>query len=551
MTTLMMCVVGLAGVSYISSLHSMLQDQHEHIMQFRQDTPALYTVDVHPPAKFAIEHVTPRKTQDHRGTCWDFATIGVLEQSYRAQGIANGWLDSDEYLPLSEQAYGAEILRLCSGPFDSPQQIACRVPGNSIWQNSTEGGESSELYYLVNGLKNGVFPHNICPYVPSEGRDRQCDGLTQDKRDKNPLLFEINGMETFYDDLTVKTKLFNEKKAMSFTTMMPYITHYYPCIGPFKSDPRCQEDSPACVLCPPELSMSTCCVPLNGGENYNMAGEFIAHRGMTLEGGHVMTLVGFNDAFRTKDGFTGGYILKNSWFDGTEPPLGPRIARGSHSMRYWMQEISDWEERTMCPNSHVPYNWYQCGNSKPVTHGSTGFNRSRAFNEGIDACLSAETKLYADTNIQPLHLRCRDEAFCKTDPEHVYFVRNTTEWGDRMTMMCVFEHNNITSAARDFCLPPMLIQKIAYIFEPMEKRDNDPDQCGFYFFPYEVVRQYVSMFEGFYVNSFDIKWHPQSYLKNQHHYPHLDYSNVQNSMRKQKKYNFVGPFPFARVVDHL
>lgn len=55
-------------------------------------------------------------------------------------------------------------------------------------------------------------------------------------------------------------------------------------------------------------------------------------------------LVGYNDAFLTRDGFTGGLIVKNSWSDGP--------TQGSHSLAYWMQEHSDWEERTVCPNSH-------------------------------------------------------------------------------------------------------------------------------------------------------------------------------------------------------
>ena len=278
-----------------------------------------------------------------------------------------------------------------------------------------------------------------------------------------------------------------------------------------------------------------------------MQGEFIAHRGMTVEGGHVMVLVGYNDAYRTKDGFTGGYILKNSWFDGIDPPLGPRIARGSHSMRYWMQQISDWEERTMCPNSHSPYNWYQCGNSEPVTKGSSGANQNDS--DRVDDCLTPETKLYAETNIQPLDLRCLDAAHCNIDASFHYYVRNMTEWGDRMTMMCLFEHNQVTNEGRDFCLRPMLVQSVAYIFEPLEIRQNDPNRCGFYFFPYEVVRQYVALFEGFYVNSFDIRWHAQAYLANKNKYPHLDYSDVEASTMKQKNYNFVGPFPFARKVD--
>lgn len=54
--------------------------------------------------------------------------------------------------------------------------------------------------------------------------------------------------------------------------------------------------------------------------------------------------MGYNDAFLTREGFTGGLIVKNSWADGA--------TQGSHSLAYWMQEVSDWEERSVCPNSH-------------------------------------------------------------------------------------------------------------------------------------------------------------------------------------------------------
>lgn len=570
--------VGACVLGYGITMQSSLAAQQQTIARMQSQLDAMHAAVVgdgvvsnskkmpfarpeHVPYKFAVKHLTPLKTQDFRGTCWDFATVGVLEQTYRAQGIKHGWLREDEYVALSEQAYGAEVLRLCSGPPDSPQQVACLVPGNSIWHNSTEGGESSELFFLVNGLKNSIFPHSICPYMPREGNDTLCAGLTEEARAKNPLRFSLHKMDTFFDELAVKKALIHDEHAMAFTTAMPYITHYYPCIGEFADDPRCNPASPQCTLCPPELSMSTCCIPLRGGENYNMNGEFIAHRGMTIEGGHVMVLAGYNDLYRTKDGFTGGYILKNSWFDGINPPLGPKHARGSHSIHYWMQEVSDWEERTMCPNSHSPHNWYQCGNSGEVVHGHAAggngspraplpFKRSNAFQEGIESCLSNETKLYAETNIQPLHLRCTDPDYCIQNDDYVYFVRNTTEWGDRMTMMCLFEYNQVTTSSSEICLPPMLLESIAYVFSPVpeEIRENDPDACGFYFFPYEVQRQYVSKFEGFYVNNYHIHWHSQSYAANQHHYPTLDYTEVVKSTRKQRQYKFVGPFPFARVV---
>lgn len=122
-----------------------------------------------------------------------------------------------------------------------------------------------------------------------------------------------------------------------------------------------------------------------------------------------------------------------------------------------------------------------------------------------------------------------------------------------MTMMCMFEYHERgqnEGARRDFCLPPLLVRSVAKIFAPVEAetRENDPDQCGFYFMPYEVVQRYVNLFEGFFVNAFDVVWHPQSYAANQQEYPHLDYSHVKESTQSQRQREFVGPFPFARVV---
>ena len=222
-----------------------------------------------------------------------------------------------------------------------------------------------------------------------------------------------------------------------------------------------------------------------------------------------------------------------------------------------MQEVSDWEERVMCPNSYSPHNWYQCGNSGEVIHANAGgarlplpFKRSNAFRTGVESCLSDETKIYAKTNIQPLHLKCTDPEFCLEQEDYIYFVRNTTEWGDRMHTMCLFEYNSANETSSEICLPPMLLEKVAYIFSPVDDEvlPNDPDACGFYFMPYEAERQYINRFEGFYVSSFDIEWHPQSYYANHQDYPDVDYAEVLKSTRKQNQYTFDGPFPFAHVV---
>jgi len=64
------------------------------------------------PSKFAVDYVTPRQDQAYRGTCWDFATIGFLEQSYREHGVRSGWLAHDEYVAFSEQVCGSIVASL-------------------------------------------------------------------------------------------------------------------------------------------------------------------------------------------------------------------------------------------------------------------------------------------------------------------------------------------------------------------------------------------------------------------------------------------------------
>ncbi|POM76335.1 Hypothetical protein PHPALM_6430, partial [Phytophthora palmivora] len=396
-TVVLGAALGVAGLGYAATVHSSLTAQQEIIAKMQQQMEAMHAAvmtqsesktefhkDSNFPSKFAVDYVTPLKTQDERGTCWDFATVAVLENSYRQQGVARGWLQDDESLALSEQAYGAEVIRLCAGPPDSPQQVACLIPGNEIWKNSTEGGDVTELMYLMNGLKDSIFPNSICPYIPDPGNDSVCPGLTLESRKANPLSLTIKKMDSYFDTASVKHALVKDKRAMGISTAMPYITHYYPCI-------------------------------VNFGENYNMNGEFITSHVMTPEGGHAMTLVGYNDLYRTKQGYTGGFILKNSWFDGIHPALGPMHARGSHSIKYWLQEITEWEEASMCPNSYDPENWYQCGNTAEVItakrHGDPGMNiplpikRSTTIGGGVESCLSEETELYARVNLQPLHLR--------------------------------------------------------------------------------------------------------------------------------------------------
>ncbi|ETW02302.1 hypothetical protein, variant [Aphanomyces invadans] len=392
------------------------------------------------PIKFAVSHVTPYKDQAGRGTCWDFGTIGALEQSYRKHGVEQGWLNATDYVSFSEQAYGIEVMELCTGSAGSPQQRACRVADDNVWRNSTEGGEVPLLYYLQTGLKDSVFPTRVCPYQPTEGHDWDCSGLQNVSiRKSNPLAFNVTAMGTFYEQASIKHKLVETGLAMPLSTTLVSVQHMYPCVGDWLAkDPRCHPSK--CQLCPPELPMATCCVPADNTDGQTMDGEFLAHSGMQVDGGHVMLLVAYNDMFRTREGATGGFVVKNSWQDGWQ---------GSHSMAYWMQDISEWDERVVCPNSFNPFNWYVPTEDDGVVD--------------IAACLSDDSMAYAALNRQPLHLSCVDDTYCV--PGRTYFAKNRTTWGDRMHVMCFWEYEHKDNSSQHVCFPPMLQEALATTLE--------------------------------------------------------------------------------------
>ena len=94
--------------------------------------------------KFALSGVTPTDFQMNRGDCWLFATVGLLEDSYRRYGVAHGWLKPNEYLHLSRQAFGVAVLDACR-----KHNSACAFDGDAIYTgNSTTGGEVELIYYL-------------------------------------------------------------------------------------------------------------------------------------------------------------------------------------------------------------------------------------------------------------------------------------------------------------------------------------------------------------------------------------------------------------------
>ena len=68
------------------------------------------------PSQFAIpsNRITPVKNVDAKGKSWIFSTIALIESSLRKEAIEKKIINENEYIALSEQAYGKLITQLCS-----------------------------------------------------------------------------------------------------------------------------------------------------------------------------------------------------------------------------------------------------------------------------------------------------------------------------------------------------------------------------------------------------------------------------------------------------
>jgi hypothetical protein len=257
---------------------------------------------------------------------------------------------------------------------------------------------------------------------------------------------------------------------------------------------------------------------------YTMDGEFVSHHTMVLEAGHAMTVFGYNDGFKTKSGPVGGWIIRNSWGDGMvqfDEFASSIRPRGSHSIAYWMQEISEGDERLLCPNSHNPRNWFWCDGT---VEGCTGQNT-------IDEAKYAK---------QPVTLHCRDESAPEGGciPGRTYHVINATLENDGYINMCMLEVDPATQKGVQFChagLNSMPWASYSIIYAPIgsQSHSNHDDFCGYYFMPYEVQEEAGALFGGYYANAYEVTFTDSSYAKGKHLGKGYSYEHILSATHKQ------------------
>ncbi|KAH7825157.1 putative papain family cysteine protease domain containing protein [Monocercomonoides exilis] len=343
-------------------------------LHYNEDTKYI-SYSLHP-YKWAVDISMPHKDQAQRGTCWAQSLIGFLEHSYRENGIKRGFLTKDEYVPFSVQAYGLEIVKECQ-KFENLK--ICNELDSGPFSNSTEGGEAVWLYYLPN-LYTKLYPESLCTYKPDVKEEWDCPNLNESTKGTNPIRFSIKTMNTSYSVEDTKRLLLKKKISLIMSTNVPDNILYIPCNVAAKGEDETYsvmcETSKERVPCPyyiNKLRKGDQCLKLEGYDFITSDGEWFLFSRFVAGGGHEMKIVGFNDEWVSREGRKGGFILENSW------------ATGSHSIAFWMQQRSTWNERMVCPNAMDFQNWFTCASENSEAPHNKGTMNGDSTAKGSDS----------------------------------------------------------------------------------------------------------------------------------------------------------------------
>jgi len=405
-------------------------------------------------------------------------------------------------------------------------------------------------------LYNKVLPSAVCPYLPDPDHEHVCPGM-DDALKNNPIKFDIKSMTNAYNVYETKRLMVENDRPLAWSSEMHNTAYFFPCNDPYWKG-RVECSSRLAVKCPTDRNYGsqTCARVLSS--MFNMDGEFFMH-GQTLgEGGHAMNVVGYNDEFTTKQGQTGGFIIRNSWHDltyGTSP--NGRGGRGSHSMAYWMQEISGWDEKAICPGPLNPENWLSCVEQEAGPHMGRKKNNAAPLKDGNDYDIS-KTCLDKDfmdnllsVSLQPTEFVCLDDTVCDKDEKYRYFLINLEHSVEQdLAKVCMLRYDTTNQEQDVYCTPFHIPAQIAYWFKPIDSQlevlQDDEDLCGFWFWPYEMLNKQVGMYNNYYSTYFEIEWDDQSYAANAEAHPDLDYSFIKKSTFTQKNMTFETPSPFPK-----
>ena len=294
---------------------------------------------------------------------------------------------------------------------------------------------------------------------------------------KNPLKYKIISEKSYFGRSDIKKALVTLDKTLSLGIQMSFTIWFQPCDARYQCDPKkptVNDHTGAliettCVPCPNERIFKTvdCCV-LASKSTVNMQGEWYMNKDepLLVEGGHAVSVVGYNDHYVDEHGNVGGFILRNSWADGISFSHGSK-AKGSHTAAFYAHMIGEADEDNYCPNAISVRKWEPCGDWKTCTSEMT-----KISNGGKDQRLKCE-----DGG------RALPKGNC--DKSLDYYLVNKTGWDQQGLYVTCF-----VSEKGESCLPPLTLDDVATIYQPKKWAPNDPQMCGFNFISYATFERF-------------------------------------------------------------
>ena len=502
------------------------------------------------PTRFAVDKsaIIPPSNQASRGVCWDFSSIMLLESQYRQQGIAQGYLNSNEYVNFSKQAFGAWIGQQCDATHNGSK--ACLHGGYA--KHTTDDHKADAFYYFAQDfpdLTKSVLPESVCPYIetPDTTTDYECPGMDEALK-SNPIQFTIKGIRSASDVYHTKKLLVESQRVLVIGTPLANLQFWGNCdLDEWKNNDLCNETNR--VPCPagPDEGHYCASVVLEGR---TPDGTFILvddYNRSSKMGGHAMNVVGYNDdwVYKSRHSFddslsnlVGGFVLHNSW------------RNNGHSVDFLMGRRSEENEAVICPNHQMSMNWI------PTTLSCLQEN-----NADVTKC-GTEYKFVRGKGIanHADKLQCLDSAYCDTNRYYVLSKREDTENEDAWIEHLYNGFDNVrfisfNQDGTDIKYEYISTRPFHYLHELFKPTDdtfvmNDIHQCGYYMMPYQTIemmnRRNWANLDNYHVSDIEVEFTPSSYLRG----PGSNKYNttlLQQSTWTLDETEFEGPLPYKYV----
>ncbi|OHT00728.1 hypothetical protein TRFO_32509 [Tritrichomonas foetus] len=512
----------------------------------RQNVPKYFSVDTN--------FLLPTSNQYDRGTCWAFTAISLLESQYKYQGIMNDFLLDDEYVAFSVEAMMSVMTNLC---LNNPNTSACLSSLRS--KNTTNGGYPEELVTFSISFpefRKSILPKSTCEYSMNEMNNINYSILRESIK-KNPLEFSIKSVSSKQGVFNIKRFLFEKHRPLSFTLPLPEQIYYFPCSNSQILHQYNEICSNNLIKCP---KTDEYCVPIHFGLDKTAFSDLIfsSNKNTFAGTGHAVVLVGYNDNFVVRKKLfndsqkmlKGGFIAKNSWGD------------KGHSLEYLMGEISDDQERLICPNKDSVMNW------NPANLSCINKTRDPSLcSKDISIIDGNQTTFGAHTLI------CINESHCEIN--HTYVLMRESKklhtpvvslsLNDVPIATLIKFTKNLSKNPEIINITTLPYHHLYYAFKKLEKvnqissnehsnkiSQNIQNRCGYLFIPYDTINELYKL-RGIdtcdiIATDIEIEWTPESYAFSG---SSKDYSEVLRSTGYYDKVYADSPFQNMFNYDDL